>query len=76
MNDAIRSRKEEQGIMSPARPAESEQKKNRELDLARRYGRIGISALAAALRYQGQARKPAASCADRDTDGRLARASA
>jgi hypothetical protein len=39
-----------------------------EADLDRRYGEIGISALAAALRYQSVTKNPASARTDRRTE--------
>jgi hypothetical protein len=39
-----------------------------EADLDRRYGEIGISALAAALRYQSTAKNPASTRTDQHTE--------
>lgn len=62
--------------MSTVSVRQPEQKKTRrDLDLDRRYGRIGISALAAALRYQGKAEAPADPSPDCDAR-RFARATA
>lgn len=45
--------------MTATKSANSEQDiRDRDPDLDRRYGKIGISAVAAAMRFQGEARNP------------------
>jgi len=46
------------------------------LELDARYGKIGISAVAAAIRYQGEARNPAYAPAVAQTDERFLEAAA
>jgi hypothetical protein len=50
---------EESVMNSASAPGERPEKRRAQVELDRRYGRIGISALAAALRYQGDGKNPA-----------------
>jgi hypothetical protein len=55
--------------MKSTKVAQSTQSARREVqNLEVRYGKIGISAVAAAMRYQGDAKAPARARADRQPD--------
>jgi hypothetical protein len=59
--------------MKPTPMPETDQQRRHGAELDGRYGAIGISAVAAAVRYQGDAKNPAYAPAvpqsdDRDTD--------